>query len=393
MPTTDHDVPQRLCASEAPEETRRNAELTTEAFLTSHGLVTRAGRPPFRRDFVKCCHCPTIPLSLSLWTRPSRSRSHQVSTLFACDPSPQSSPLFHSRPHLAQPPLTRPRATWPPSPVLAIPPRRLPSDLAPPRRLHTARAHAVGRRHAGGRWSPQHAASLPQTSCTSRAWAREIRNNTRNSAPGLHEGCLVGPGQAMPHCRDQRTTPGLPLVIHFSLPRHLKPHPTPQASPQPNPNAAGGPADRTGYASSSVSGGQEISPCRRSSAGPSGFHDASTADACPVSLATVPPDSRTTFRCLLLPTMEGRSSHAEHLRLRVIHASLRALVFLGNRRERNPQRFAEAALCVTPLVRHLPRASQRRATCTTMFFTPHADVRTRARQPRRESPPVPRTNP
>ena len=35
MPTTDHDVSQRPGASEALEETKRNAKLTTEA--TSHG--------------------------------------------------------------------------------------------------------------------------------------------------------------------------------------------------------------------------------------------------------------------------------------------------------------------------------------------------------------------
>ena len=139
MPTTDHDVSQDPGALDALEETKRNAKLTTEA--TSHGLSTRASRPPFRRGFLEC-HLAAPP-SLSgaglpdlaaitarfLHSLPVTLRPSFVSTLFACDPSPQSSPLFHS-PHLAQPPLTHPQSS---------PTHHVDSLWAGrPRRLHTA---------------------------------------------------------------------------------------------------------------------------------------------------------------------------------------------------------------------------------------------------------------
>ena len=87
--------------------------------------------------------------------------------------------------------------------------------------------------------------------------------------------------------------------------------------------------------------------------------DAFTDDPCPVlALATVRPDARTTTWRRLLPAGWKRGfSQADLRRLRTTRSSLRALVFRWNRRERNPNLFPEAALCVAnlpPAARQLP---------------------------------------
>ena len=180
-------------------------------------------------------------------------------------------------------------------------------------------------------------------------------------------------------CPDQPTTPGFPLDIHFSLPPHLNPHPTPQASPQPNPNAAGGTSGphRPRFLFGSRRPGDLSMPSllrvpkRRFLALGRRCH---RGLVCLVSLATVLPDSRTSSWCHLLNKMEG-SSHMPNSYAFVSSTHLSEPSCFSGTAEQGTLNGSGRLRSVlpdlhTPLVEHLPRAPQRRATYTTNLHMP-----------------------